>query len=364
VPESTPGDAWLRGAIDAGDVLAADDAAFEVLRRTGEVPLPLLAAPGAGAQLDYLRAAIAAATPRFRPQEFGQPGPVAVLVDPGEPPPDRLRLLERHLDNGGAVLMTVGPATSRAGRLPLTGQPLEARLREDEPRGVVAVDRRHPALANFGAWHEVTVSRCLTNVQGTSGSVLLALDDGCPLLLEHRLAAGRLLVLMTALDPAWSSLVTEPAFVAFVADALGYLAEDTLPAAAVAGQPLAIPAANVQLFDQAGRRMLGLGDTVGRPSVPLHVPGIYTLRTPSTERLLAVNPDPRESDLRPADPALLERWQEASRAVAAVPAATDSEDAPRTLPLAPWLLALLGVLAVLEPLAANAAGSRPAGVAG
>jgi len=142
---------------------------------------------------------------------------------------------------------------------------------------------------------------------------------------------------------------------------LGYLAEDALPATAVAGQPLTIPAASVQLFDQRGRRMLALGDTVAGASVPLEQPGIYTLRTPSRERLLAVNPDLRESDLAPADPALLERWQTASRAVAVSPAAIDADAPPPALPLAPWLLVLLGLLAVVEPVFANTAGTWRAG---
>jgi hypothetical protein len=362
LPEAGRGDVWLQASLEAGDVLAADDTIFHVLRHSQPVALPLFASPGAAAQLDYLSAAVAAAAPRFRPAAAEQPGPVAVLVDVGELTAERVRLLERHLHNGGAVLMTVGPATRRAGRLPLSGLALEPARLDDQPRGVVAADRSHPALAHFSAWRDVTVSRRLGAASAGSasmGSVLLTLDDGSPLLLEQRLGAGRLLVLMTALDPDWSTLVTRPAFVDFVADALGYLAEDVLPAATVAGQRLIVPAANVQLFDRSGNRMLSLGETVGRPSVALHEPGIYTLRTPSQERLLAVNPDLRESDLAAAEPALLQRWQSATRVLDAQQPATAGLDGPvSTLPLAPWLLAMLAVLAVLEPLAANSARVR------
>ena len=71
-----------------------------------------------------------------------------------------------------------------------------------------------------------------------------------------------------------------------------------------------------------------------------------------------MNVDPRESDLRTADPALLARWQDAIGAEAAgraavaggggVPGAAD-----RGRPLGIWLLALLALLLLAEPLVAN-----------
>ncbi|HEX7036263.1 MAG TPA: hypothetical protein VF210_10835, partial [Pseudomonadales bacterium] len=124
----------------------------------------------------------------------------------------------------------------------------------------------------------------------------------------------------------------------------------------LAGETLTIPSASVQVFDAAGRRMLALDETVGQPSVTLTEPGIYTLRTPSSQRRLAVNTDPRESDPTPADETVLARWEAAGQALAAArPAEPLASPSPRdrALPLAPWLLAVLGVLAVLEPLAAN-----------
>ena len=203
--------------------------------------------------------------------------------------------------------------------------------------------------------------------------MILELDDGSPLLIEHRVGAGRLMVLTTALDPAWSSLVVRPAFVTFIADLLAYLAEDLLPVEALVGQPFAIPAQSVQLFDRAGDPVLGLADTIGRPTVSLDRPGIYQLRTPASTRLLAVNADLRESDLERADDAWLERWQEAMDRTTAYterhrglqagvdppPFAAEAEvDAGRRIPLAPWLLGLLALLVVIEPLLANAGRSR------
>ena len=93
----------------------------------------------------------------------------------------------------------------------------------------MAVDRSHPVLTGFAAWRDLTVFQVVKRAEPETGEVILALDDDTPLLVEYPLGAGRLMVLTTALDPEWSSLVVRPAFVVFMANLLGYLAEDLLP---------------------------------------------------------------------------------------------------------------------------------------
>jgi len=342
---------WLRAAIDAADVIPADDVRYHAGPPQRRADVPLFAAASAVRQTDYVAAAMAAWSPGYRVAGPEAQGPVAVVLDPGGLAEDRLRLLRRHLDTGGAVLATVGPATARTGRLPLAELALDARQLDRPVSGVTAVAAAHPVLRRFAAWQAVRVFRHLAPAGEVA--VLAALDDGTPLLIERRVGAGRMLVLLTALDPEWSTLVAEPAFVAFVADALGYLAEDHLPGAATAGEPLAIPAASLQVFDLQGRRRLGLEETVGRPTVRLDQPGIYTVRTPNRQRLLAVNADPRESDPAPAAATLLERWRQALPARAANAPAPASPAPAQPIALAPWLLLALLALAVVEPLAAN-----------
>lgn len=358
LPPPSDEDVWLEASIDADDALAADDVGYQVLSRSQTVALPIYAAPTAAVQASYLEAGIAAALPNFEPGPSGGSGPVAVALDPAGLSPEERRALERHVANGGAVLMTVGAATQRAGRLTLFDLPLKVPVRDGEVRRVVVADRGHPALTGAQDWNAVAVSRHL-QVPASAGRVLLRLDDGSPLLLEVPGPAGRALLLLTALEPDWSNLVTTATFVTWLSGAVADLAEESLPTVARAGEALTIPAASVQVFDASGRRMLGLNQTVGQPSVTLTEPGIYTLRTPSRQRYLAVNPDPRESDPTPADDALLARWEAAGHALARgsqVPPAGQPPELEQALPLAPWLLALLGLLAAFEPLAANAAG--------
>ncbi|MGE0621481.1 MAG: hypothetical protein AB7I04_02565 [Pseudomonadales bacterium] len=104
-----------------------------------------------------------------------------------------------------------------------------------------------------------------------------------------------------------------------------------------------------------------------RPTVTLAEPGVYQLRTPSSRRFLAVNVHPAESDLTRASDTVLGNWQQtasATRAVAETRAllndrAADASAPPasqqteRELPLAPWLLALLAALVLIEAVYAN-----------
>jgi hypothetical protein len=355
-------------AITADDALAADNVRRLVKADAETTDLPVLTTDDRS--YAYLRAAVQAAAPRFiseRVTELDTPvAPVIAVLDPGLLVGGMDRILLRYLESGGAVLLTVGSETRAAGRIPLIDLALAADRFEQTPRGMMALDRSHPALAGFANWQDLTFFQAIQTATGEAGGeVILTLDDGTPLLTEYRIGTGRLMLLGTALDPAWSTLVVRPAFVGFMANLLGYLAEDLLPSEALVGQPFAIPAQSVQLFSEAGERVLGLADTVGRPTVSLATPGVYQLRTPSSSRLLAVNTDLAESDLAPAPADLLDRWQntaektasallsdEAAGSLPATPAAEPAETG-HDYPLAPWLLGLLALLVLAEPIFAN-----------
>jgi hypothetical protein len=362
---------WLARLITR-DALAADNVRRLVEADTETAILPVLTTSERAHA--YLRAAIRAAAPRFLPERITDLSdtqvPVVAVLDPGTLTGGTDRILLRYLNAGGAVLMTAGARTRSAGSLPLIDLPLAADRFEQSARGVVASDMSHPVLAGFDNWRDLTFFQAVQPVPGNAasaaGQVILSLDDGTPVLTEYQLGTGTLMVLGTALDPAWNTLVVQPAFVGLMANLVGYLAEDLLPAEALVGQPFAIPAQSVQLFDDNGERVLGLADTVGRPTVRLTEPGVYQLRTPSSSRRLAVNTDLAESDLTRAPDELLARWQTSAQGgrsvtggepgITATPANGSDAAAARhswAVSLAPWLLVLLALLVFIESLTAN-----------
>ena len=339
------------------DALPMDDVRRMAYVTPGLTSLPLLG--GDDRARAYVDAALTAAAPRFNaaPLEDDHadipPDVNVMLLLDGPLTTSERRLAQRHLDDGGGALIVVGPALRSSRDHPLLGAlEVQNALEGDVARGVVVDDPSHPGLGNAAGWRNVEVFRSVA--PKSRGNVVLSLDDGTPLLSEHRRGAGTLLVLATHLDPAWSSLVVEPVFVEFLAAALGYLAADTLPAEALAGVPFTIPAEAVQVFDAEGRRALDLASTRSRPTVTLSDLGVYEIRTPAVSQRFAVNAEPIESRLDPAPPDVLRRWQTSLARAKSMPGET-AEPAATTawLPLAPWLLALLATLLIVEPLLAG-----------
>jgi len=64
-----------------------------------------------------------------------------------------------------------------------------------------------------------------------------------------------------------------------------------------------------QIFDPAGRRVLGLGGTRLTDRIVPDRPGFYEIRSAGASRWVAVNVDPRESSVAHMTGVALTRWQ-------------------------------------------------------
>ena len=358
-----------RAQLNVDDALQADNEHFLAKPQRRLEALPIIARSERA--YTYLAAAVGAALPRYQAAltQVMPAGavPVIVVVDPGTLASDVAAGLTNFLQGGGAVLLTVGDNTRASGELALLELALDDRPLTQNSYGVVAADRTHPVLSDQAGWQAIRVFQAVQTVRKDSGQAILTLDDGTPLLVEHRIGTGRLMVLSTALDPQWSSLVVEPAFVGFMANVINYLAEDLLPNSAIVGQPFAIPTQSVQMFDEDGARVLGLSETVDRPAVRLYTPGIYEIRTPSRAQPLSVNVDARESSLEPAEASLLQAWQDATRDLQDTSQSEHNVEAtntgaPQQWALAPWLLLVLLLVICIECATANVFNRQARGV--
>ena len=357
--------AWQVAIDDADDALAEDDARRFTLPGTQAAVVGVLA-PHGGAALRFLGAALAANVDH-RPVTLGGdawPERLAAVValDPGALASSSQRRLRRHLDRGGGVFVIAGPATERHGALPF----VEARLGAS---AVATVRRVRPSRAGHPLaairWNEVTVVRSLALPAAHAETILSLVpsadaprpDAGAePLLVEKRVGAGRMLVLLTALDRNWSDLALRPAFVALVGGTVDYLAAEK-PMLAAVGAPITVGTSAARLFDHRGKRLPGLRQGAGAAAKQVlraPRPGVYTVRTPGTETLLAVNVDARESDPRPVSEQFLARWHAALRPGAPPPARSGTGMREHAaVPLAGWLLALALLCLLAESWAAN-----------
>jgi alkylated DNA repair dioxygenase AlkB len=111
----------------------------------------------------------------------------------------------------------------------------------------------------------------------------------------------------------------------------------------------------VQAFDPQGERVLSLGESLTEQMLPLTQLGFYELRRSGTTELVAVNPDPRESNLRPMEADTLAMWKATGREHESTQQAVAGDPGLKPPPIRIWrlLLALLVLAVLIESVLGN-----------
>jgi hypothetical protein len=280
-----------------------------------------------------------------------------VISDTGALSEIQAKRVKEYVAAGGSVLATLGTRTSVE-----PGPLLEGwRIGEPEQRGAAVgeIATTHPVLRDSGDWHSVRFFRHRAVEVGEDDKVLIAYEDGKPLLIERRIGAGHILVLTAPVEREWNDLAIHPLFVRFIAEAARYLVRGDASAASTTVGSVVLTgltaAGGGQIFDPRGERVLGLAQTAAADRLIPDQTGFYEIRGNDGVRWVAVNVDARESDLTPLPATFVQRWRamqvrKAAPSVAAVTPAT--EDAkPRSL--GPAVLWLAAALLLAELLLAN-----------
>jgi hypothetical protein len=354
--------------LQPADDLPQDDARYAVIR-SGDVSVLLFAGDAKGDDAAYFSAAIGSVNrPRLRvlnaspqtlaPAAFDTPAAL-VIADTGLLTAPTATRLRQRLEAGGAVLATLGPRAAALGKDPLTGLAVRT-VASGTPLRVSVVDDSHPILREAQDWRVARFFRHLRLQPAEGDKTLIALEDGSPLLLERRYGTGRLLLLAAPLDRDWNDLPIYPLFVRFITDAARYLSGDAQSPEALVGTPIAAGLtadAGGQIFDPQGRPVLALAATGANSGAATRLlpeqAGFYELRGNEQTRWLAVNVDPRESDLGRMTPATVARWQGLRPANAPVPAPGAEPVPVPSVSIGRWLLFVLAALALAELLFAN-----------
>jgi hypothetical protein len=357
---------WLSGELlleDARDALPADDRGYFCLPPVREGRVALLA------RSPYLRAALDPSVMKGRwAAEVLDPAGAARLLQADERALADVLVVEsdyaqaqavrdlvfRHLNNGRGVVLVLGRATPLLrpflGELGLevTGPAVSG----SESFRAIATD--HPIFRPFagGALGDLTTPRVLRHLplRAREATPLVYGDAGDPLLLEVAGTRGRLLAFAFGLDREGSDLPLAPAFVPLLDLLLQHARAGT--AVETSALPGALFTHHVEGEGRPREVVLRQGGRVearaavdangdARVTVPDR-PGFHTIGyDDDTEPrgMIAVNPSPKESDLRyEARPAALSAWvvpaqQPAASAPAAVTAVSDEGRLP-------WLLLL------------------------
>jgi len=257
---------------------------------------------------------------------------------------DRLRALVR---GGGGLLIALGEhnggrALSGASELlPATvGEIIDRSAERGGSLG--SLDRSHPALESFrgarsGDFTSARYLRYRALSPTSTDAVLARFDDGAVALAERRVDRGRVLVFSSTFDGYWNDLPVQPVFLPLVQSLVRHAAGWTpeRPWETV-GQVLALSDAGASRRSSlvavapSGERTRWTASDSTR-SLSLREQGFYEIRDAeavAASRVVAVNPDPTESELAAVAP------DELSRAVAPAGTAGTATTGATTLSVA------------------------------
>ena len=351
VPEAT-----TRGSVrvtSSDDRLAVDDVFHFVIARAQVVSVVIIESPNApAARTMFLPRALGIGDrPTFRVVQRRSDRVTAADVDdarvvilhgvgmPAGVVGDRIRALVR---GGGGLIVALGEnsgtrAWSGTAEL-IPGTVGEIIDRSAERGGSMgSLDRNHPALESFrgtrsGDFTSARYLRYRSLSPAATDAVLARFDDGSVALAERRVGEGRVLVFGSTFDGYWNDLPVQPVFLPLVQSLVRHAAGWTpqRPWETV-GQVLALSDARrsealVAVAPSGERTRWTEGDSLR--SLPLREQGFYEIRDAdavAARRVVAVNPDPSESELGAFAP------DELSRAVS--PAGTLNATAATTTTL-------------------------------
>ncbi len=360
--------------IDSADNLADDDKRLVSFERSDPTPILFLHPAGRTREMLYYRTALEAAGAALFTVQPATP------ADAGNLSPERFAFLALHdvarlpalleqrlkafLEAGGSALLVLGPNITLDGTAPLLNRRVSDALYAARERErfyqAGQVDSSHPALRDAQRFAGVKFFR-FVRLDAAPERVLARLSDGSPLLIEEPVGAGRLVVLTSPLDNLWNDLPVQPLFVPFIAESARYLAgfEDLVTQATIDSvlelKKRRDPRAAVEVLDPAGRRALDLAGAVAGRDLPLNQTGFWEVRRAGRTELIAVNPDSRESDLRPIPPDTLALWKSTGQTPADASGPQGASGQARTITRDFWrtFLILVLALAVVESVLGN-----------
>jgi len=363
------GDNRIEVRVNTDDDLAADNRWFHVVENEPPSSVPLITFNRSGLPVTYLSAALESDSGqryKVEPLVIGEFDARVlgrhswVLVDDiGSIGEELDNSLTAYLQNGGNLLAFAGIRAASASILPVSGHQLRAAsvIGANEYLSPGQIDTSHPVLAQTEGWHTVNVSRNIPIEIQEADQVLIRLENSEPFLIERRIGAGRLLLILNGLDNRWNDLPVRPVFVSFIIEAARYLSginDISKTYTTGASLPLSlIGSASGQVVDPDGNTILSLADTTRAQQINLDRPGFYEVYTPQDNMLVAANIDPRESELGKISQEVLDRWQDATARLDGIVAGQPDLVESEPLELWHWLLFILAVVIIGESFLGN-----------
>jgi hypothetical protein len=376
--------------IDAADSFPADDASsFAVKRADPERVLFVHQASDMRSPLYFGAALAASAQASFvlqpiTPEQASDVDPskyaFVVLSDVPSVPSILENALLRNVQDGGSVLVAAGMADSHREHIPVYGGNVADGhfyahgLSDDSAFTTVgAADASHPAMKDADGFAGAKFFYAAA-VDPGKARVVAKLADGTPLLVDKQVGEGHVLLFASGFENLTNDLPLNPAFVAFVDQTARYLSgeerasgarvvdsyvqlRNPVNADAGAATKAAVSQATVDVIGPDGKRPLSLKEAAAAQSFQLAKAGFYQIHFANgRDALIAVNPDPRESDLAVIPDDVLKLWSGSagdSTAETAAQTASTAAAAQDVSGLWWWVMLLLLMAAVAESVLAS-----------
>ena len=349
--------------MDGGDRLADDDRFYFSIERTDPGKALFIHDPRQTSE--YYRAALESASGSAFNLESMTPDQASnqaldkysfiVLSGVGAMPDALGSNLRSYLNNGGGLLIALGPASAATGRVPVLGDRITdsryASRQGDRFEAVARVDATYPPLAKAAGFEGVKFYQVM-RVDVGDGRVAARLGDGTPLIYEKRVGEGRAVVLTSTLDNVSNDLPLHASFIPFVEASARYLeGGGEQPSAETVGSYIELRNAKNQgiaaeVIAPDGHRAMDLKRAASAQNFRFEQAGFYDVR-PATGRreLIAVNVNRRESDLTPIPQDTLALWSGAGSQRNTTAAATNVRP-PEPYPLWKYVLVALLIVAL------------------
>ena len=357
--------------IDSADALAADDVFYFSVERTDPRHALFVHEGDNSRDLLYFKAALEAsgqsafemdpATPEQTANLSPAKYAFVVLSDVGALPLAFENQLREYVRGGGSVLIALGHMSVARARVPVTGDRIEETRyagREGERFQTAAwLDRSHPSILKDDRWDDVKFYQAIRVAPGDA-RVAARLTDQTPLLMDHQVGEGHVLVFASTFDNVANDFPLHASFVPFIQQTARYLGRlDDQPPSVLVGSFEELrdskeKGSAVEVVDPTGGRVLSLEEATQAQNIQFTSAGFYEIHRPNrADELVAVNADRHESDLTPATAETLALWQNTAQGSSEGGGAAAAEQKPLSL----WWYVMLVVLAlaVAESLLGN-----------
>ena len=363
--------------IDSADTFPADDRWLFSVERSDPKPALLVHAPNDSNSPLYIRTALESATEAAFTIDSQTPEQAVgatlskfafvILSDTG-PLQQRLQdSIEKYVQSGGSVLISLGKNAVPGGHLPAAGiQLLSVRTLLLDHERSLTVGQMDNSYSSFGSgqnWDGVEffqMAKLALPQDAADTRVAARLSDGSPLLVDRKNGEGHVIIFASAFDNVANNLPIHPVWLPFIEQTthemggIGAARTNYRVGSYVDLRTVKEKNVPVEIIGPNNERALTLSESSKAQTFQFPTQGFFDIRRSNgREEMAAVNPDRRESDFTLVTPETVNLWKNTGIGSSSGTLASAAGNAEQTSELWWWVLALLAMLAIAESVVGN-----------